>query len=174
MMKSSHSRLSSLLSVWFSCRWRLTKGWSYFRKPTETLAPPPNISSPVSTAPIILSFLERTWFVSTHSHYFRSLSVFMSYRLIFRCYTLHCHAHWICGCLRTEFADEALYSWIMQGLITALHWLSPLSPSLEWSLAESGLDTKIERKDKCTSVNIKQRSRSLAPCVSLSLSLSIS
>lgn len=65
----------------------------------------------------------------------------------------------------------------MQGLITALHRLPPLSPSLEWSLVareeQRELETKLERKDKCRSVNIKQSSRSLSPSVSVSLSLSI-
>lgn len=81
-------------------------------------------------------------------------------------------AQWTRARAYTYRADAPLHSWIMQGLITALHWLLPLPPSLEWSLAEHReLETKLERKDKCRSVNIKQSSQTPVPCASVALSL---
>ena len=59
-----------------------------------------------------------------------------SARPMFGCTFAVAHTHTHAHTPHAQFADEALYSWIMQGLITALHRLHPLAPSLEWSLAE--------------------------------------
>ncbi len=75
-----------------SCRWRWRTDWSCCRKPTETSAPPPNTSSPVSTEPITplrkLENFGETWFGSTQLHCFTSPNFFMS-RLLISSRTLH-------------------------------------------------------------------------------------